>query len=98
MFWNRYESNQNKKSAFRNKTKLKVNILFCNGLGRQHGHGHGHGYGHGRDFYFGLNRYKPKLDLFWFCFGLFHGTKKNFQFVSKRNEKIGVSKQTKTED
>jgi hypothetical protein len=35
------------------------------------------------------------------CFGsvlVFFTELKNFQFVSKRNEKIGVSKQTKTED
>jgi hypothetical protein len=41
VFLNRFEMNRNKKSAFRNKPKLKIITLFCNGHGRGHGHGHG---------------------------------------------------------
>jgi hypothetical protein len=50
------------------------------------------------NFFFGSNRNKPKLDLFWLFFSLFRETKKHFfLFVSvgiKTN--IIYSKQTKT--
>jgi hypothetical protein len=59
----------------------------------------------GTIFFLGSNRNKPKLNLFRFCLGLFHETKRKFSLfrcfrtIWKRTEtKIGVSKQTETKD
>ncbi len=53
VFRNRFGTNRNKKSAFRNTPKQKINTLLCNGHGHGHGHGRGHGHGpghrHGHD-------------------------------------------------
>jgi hypothetical protein len=42
VFRNRFKTERNKKSLFRNKPKPKKNTLLCNGHGRGHVHGHGH--------------------------------------------------------
>jgi hypothetical protein len=57
-----FETNRNKKSVFRNKPKLKINTVLCNG----HGHWSGH------DFLFRFEPKRTKLDL-----GLFRESKKN---------------------
>jgi hypothetical protein len=71
---NRFETNRNKKSAFQNKPKLKINTLLCNGNGRENVHGHddiGMEMDTDTIFLCGCEPKQTKLDLFRFCFGLF---------------------------
>ncbi len=63
-----FETNRNKKSVFRNKPKLKINTVLCNG----HGHWSGH------DFLFRFEPKRTKLDL-----GLFRESKKKIQTEQK---------------